>query len=314
MIPIRKNLDGVAIALMMFLCLCWGLQQVAVKLAAPVISSSFQLGLRSALAAILVTGLILVRRIPFSLTDGTFKPGVLAAALFSAEFLCISLGLNYTSASHMSVFLYTAPIFTVIGLHRLIPSERMQRSQWLGIGFAFAGIAVAFSAAFSKEVSNNDYALSKMLIGDALGIVAGILWAATTVVIRRSKLSEAQPTTTLLYQLVGAAVVLLPYALLQGELGNLQAIAWVQSWDSSIWLNLLFQSVVIAFVSYLTWFWLMRRYLVSRLSVFSFLTPLFGVAAGVVLMHDPVSVRFAVGALLVLAGIVLVNRRTSTLS
>lgn len=316
MIPIRKNLDGVAIALMIFLCLCWGLQQVAVKLAAPVISSSFQLGLRSALAAILVTGLILVRRIPFSLTDGTFKPGVLAAALFSAEFLCISLGLNYTSASHMSVFLYTAPIFTVIGLHRLIPSERMQPSQWLGIGFAFAGIAVAFSAAFSKDVGSNvdAEALSKMLTGDALGIVAGILWAATTVVIRRSKLSEAQPTTTLLYQLVGAAVLLLPYALIQGELSNLQAIAWVQSWDSSIWLNLLFQSVVIAFVSYLTWFWLMRRYLVSRLSVFSFLTPLFGVAAGVVLLHDPVSVRFAVGALLVLAGIVLVNRRTSTLS
>ena len=299
----RKNLDGFAVALMILLCICWGLQQVAVKIAAPVISSSMQLGLRSGLAAVLVLCLILVRRIPFSISDGSLLPGMLAGGLFAAEFMCISIGLNYTSASHMSVFLYTAPIFTVIGLHWLVPSERMQTRQWLGIISAFAGVAIAFSAAFQT----NSHTLSAMLIGDALGIAAGILWAATTLAIRRSQLSEARPTTTLLYQLLGAAMLLLLFSAAKGEF---QAEKFYpQAWSIGIWLNLLFQTIIIAFASYLTWFWLLRRYLASRLSVFSFLTPLFGVAAGVLLLDDPISPRFVMGAALVLVGIVLVNFR-----
>lgn len=304
MIPTRKNLDGFAIFLMLFLCLLWGLQQVAIKLAAPAISSVSQLGMRSALAALLVIGMIAVRGIRFSLRDAHLLPGLLAGALFAAEFLCISAGLNYTSASHISVFLYTAPIFTVIGLHWLVPSERMQRSQWLGIFSAFLGVAIAFSGALGAQGRD----LGDMLLGDALGVLGGIFWAATTVVIRRSCLSEAQPTTTLLYQLAVAGALLTAFAALKGDFSNNTAM---QDWDYSIWLNLFFQSVVIAFASYLSWFWLMRRYLTSRLSVFSFMTPLFGVAAGVIFLHEAITLRFALGALLVLAGIVLVNRKTS---
>lgn len=300
MISVRKNLDGQAAALMLLLCICWGLQQVAVKLAAPVLSATLQLGLRSALAAVLVAALIAIRKIPFSLRDGNLLPGLAAGLLFALEFLCISFGLNYTTASHMSVFLYTAPIFTVLGLHCLIPAERLQPRQWLGILAAFAGVALAFSGAFSG--SGRD--LADMLTGDALALLAAVLWAATTVTIRNSSLAQAEPTTTLLYQLAGAALVLLAYVALRGE--NLFA-----PWDRTAWISMLFQTVVIAFASYLAWFWLLRRYLASRLSVFSFLTPLFGVAAGVILMHDPISPSFALGASLVLAGIVLVNfRRT----
>jgi len=300
----RKNLDGMAVSLMLLLCFCWGLQQVAVKLAAPLVSSTMQIGLRSGLAALMVYALILIRGISFSLKDGTLLPGLTAGALFAAEFLCVAIGLNYTSASHMSVFLYTAPIFTVIGLHWLIPSERMHVSQWLGILSAFAGIATAFSAAFAATSGTglDDPHLGRMLIGDALGVLGGLLWAATTVAIRKSRLSEAEPTTTLLYQLVGAAVILLTYASALGEsmLIPASAVAWG---------SILFQTVIVAFASYLTWFWLLRHYLASRLSVFSFLTPLFGVAAGVIFLHDAISPRFAIGSLLVLAGIVLVNRR-----
>lgn len=300
----RKNLDGFAVSLMIVLCLLWGLQQVAIKLAAPAISSVSQMGMRSALAAMLVTGLIHLRGIRFSLRDGHVGPGLLAGSLFATEFLCISIGLNYTTASHMSVFLYTAPIFTVIGLHWLVPSERMQRSQWLGIISAFFGVAIAFSGAFGT----NGHATSDMLLGDALGVLGGVFWAATTVVIRRSRLSEAAPTTTLLYQLAVAGAFLLVFAAAKGDFSRNAAL---QDWDYAIWLNIFFQSVVIAFVSYLSWFWLMRRYLTSRLSVFSFLTPLFGVAAGVIFLHEAITLRFALGALLVLTGIVLVNRKTS---
>ncbi len=140
------------------------------------------------------------------------------------------------------------------------------------------------------------------LAGDALGVVAGLLWAATTVVVRATPLAGAPASKTLLYQLAVSGVLLLAMALMAGQAESVEV-------NGIVLASLFYQSVLIAFASYLAWFWLLRRYLASRLSVFSFLTPLFGVAFGVVLMDDAVGPRFAVAALLVLCGIVLVNRR-----
>ena len=110
----HKPLDGLAMSLMLLLCVCWGLQQVAVKVALPSLPSTLQIALRSGVAALLVSLFMLWRGTRFSASDGTFWPGMAAGALFAGEFLCVSIGLNYTTASHISVFLYSAPIFTVL--------------------------------------------------------------------------------------------------------------------------------------------------------------------------------------------------------
>jgi drug/metabolite transporter (DMT)-like permease len=294
----RKPLDGFAAAIMLVLCMCWGLQQVAVKATAVSMSPMLQTGLRSGGAALMVCALMFWRGNNFSVRDGTFWPGIVAGALFAAEFLCVSVGLNYTSASHMVVFLYAAPIFTVLGLNWGVSGERLGRVQWAGIGAAFAGIALAFSNGFAGAGAGwND-----TLIGDGLALLASLFWAATTIVVRRSSLSEAAPTTTLLYQLVVAAVILIAVAV--GD-GDVQAI----SMTNMAWASMFFQVVVVAFASYLAWFWMLRRYLATRISAFSFLTPLFGVAFGVLLLGEELSLRFVLGALLVLAGIVMVNLR-----
>jgi drug/metabolite transporter (DMT)-like permease len=294
---VRQPLDSFAMTTMLALSVVWGLQQVAVKMAAPDMSPIMQTGLRSSVAAFLVCLLIWWRGAAPVPRD-TFWPGVGAAMLFALEFLCISVGLEYTTASHMSVFLYTAPVFTVLGLHWLVPGERLRPVQWLGVLAAFAGIALAFSNGFAEQ--NQDW--FDILVGDALGVLGGLFWAATTVLIRRSALSEAPPTVTLLYQLGGAGVILLVIAASLGQATSF-------SMTGMVWASLFFQSVIVGFVSFLAWFWMLRRYLASRISVFSFLTPLFGVLFGVVLMNDPIGLRFAGGAALVLAGIVLVNLR-----
>ncbi len=291
----RKALDGLAAGTMLILCLCWGLQQVAVKAAAPAVHPVLQIGLRSGLAALMVAALMAVRgqRVVFS--DGSLWPGVVAGLLFAAEFLCVALALLYTTASHVSVFLYTAPIFLVLVLHWRLPDERIDARQWVGVLLAFAGIALAFVEGFTQgEIS------WRMLAGDALALAGGALWAATTLVVRTTALAEASPTTTLLYQLGIAGVILVALPLAAGSqiTTPLPGVAWA---------SLVFQTVVVGFASFLAWFWLLRRYLTSRLSVFSFLTPLFGVAFGVLLLDDPISLYFGGGAVLVLAGIVLVN-------
>ncbi|ABF07327.1 drug/metabolite transporter (DMT)-like permease [Cupriavidus metallidurans] len=293
----RRPLDGTAIGLMVLLCAAWGLQQVIIKVTAPLMGAVLQAGVRSAIAALLVFGFAAWRGTPLWERDGTLRAGLVAGLLFGAEFFCIFVGLGHTTASRMAVFLYTAPIFTALGLHLFVPGEHLHRGQWLGVVLAFCGIALAFADGIASPSTQGS-----TVIGDVLGMVAGALWAATTVVVRGSKLSGAPASKTLLYQLGVSAVMLLLMALAAGQAHTVEITGFVVA-------SLFYQSVLIAFASYLIWFWLLRQYLASRLSVFSFLTPLFGVAFGVLLMHDHVGVRFALAAVMVLGGIVLVNRR-----
>lgn len=290
----RKGLDGFVVATMVLLCAIWGAQQVAIKLAAPDVTPVVQVALRYGLSTVLVGALVAWRGEGLSWRR-TWRPGLLAGVLFAVEFLAIAEGLRRTSASHLVVFLYTAPVFAALGLHVVAPAERLRRHQWLGILVAFAGIAVAFLGG-AREVGP----ASATLAGDLLAVLAGALWGATTVVVRASSLNDAPAAQTLLYQLVGAAI-LLPVA----------AIPSVTSAGLSLtpvaWASILFQGIVVSFASYLTWFWLLRRYLATGLSVFSFMTPIFGVALGVLVLGEPLGPAFVAGAVLVLAGITVVS-------
>jgi drug/metabolite transporter (DMT)-like permease len=291
----RQALDTRAISLMLVLCAIWGMQQVVLKATAANIAPIMQIGLRSGVAALLVGVLMALRGERMNLGDGTLRPGVVVGLLFGLEFLLVAEGLRHTSASHMVVFLYTAPIFAALGLHWKLPAERLGLVQWLGVTLAFAGIAFAFlgRSTPTSTLSNT------VLWGDFLGLLAGIAWAATTVVVRSSALSKAPATQTLLYQLIGAFVMLLA-----GSFGTGQAHV---NLTPQVWASLVFHSLVVSFASFLVWFWLLRTYLATRLGVFSFLTPLFGIVFGAWLLNEPIETRFLLGAVPVLIGIVLVS-------
>lgn len=290
----RKNTDAFALQVMLVLCLIWGSQQVMIKWAAVDIAPVMQAAFRSGIAAVLV-GLLMCWRGGWAQLGSTWRAGLLAGALFGLEFLFIAEGLKLTSAAHMSVFLYTAPVFTALGLHFMLPSERLRLLQWLGIALAFAGIALAFAGGLSLDQLDG-----RVLLGDAMAVLAGLMWGATTVVVRASRLSEAPATLTLFYQLMVGFVGLLLMALFSGQIG---AVSFTPLALGSV----LFQGLVVSFFSYLTWFWLLRQYLASNLAVFSFITPLFGVTFGVLLLDEPLSVNFVVGAVMVLGGVVLVS-------
>lgn len=290
----RKNTDAFALQVMLLLCLIWGSQQVMIKWAAVDIAPVMQAALRSGIAAVLV-GVLICWRGGWEQVGSTWRGGLLAGALFGLEFLFIAEGLKLTSAAHMSVFLYTAPVFTALGLHLMLPSERLRTLQWLGILLAFVGIALAFAGGLSLEQMDG-----RTLLGDAFGVLAGLAWGATTVVVRGSRLSEAPATLTLFYQLVVGFAGLLLVALLTGQIAKVTLTPLSIS-------SVLFQGLVVSFFSYLTWFWLLRQYLASNLAVFSFITPLFGVTFGVLLLDEPLSLNFVFGAVLVLCGVVLVS-------
>jgi drug/metabolite transporter (DMT)-like permease len=293
----RKPVDGTATAIMVGLCLIWGFQQVAIKAVADDMSPTLQIALRSGGGAILVWLFSRLIARDHWLPGVAFRSGLVVAVLFAIEFLLIAEGLRRTNASHMAVFLYTAPIFAAIGLHLRLPDERLGWLQWLGIGLAFTGIAITFLAPGSGDGGGAD--LPDMVWGDLMGVGAGAGWGLTTVAVRVSRLSEAPAAQTLFYQLVGAFVILLPFVFLTGQASiHGTALAWA---------SLGFQTVIVAFASYLIWFWLLRRYLAARLGVLSFMTPLFGVVMGVVLLQERLEPAFIIGAVLVLTGLLIVN-------
>ncbi len=286
-----------AFGLMLLLCAIWGMQQVSIKVASTGISPILQAGLRSGVAALLVFAWARWRGIALVAHDRSLKPGLLVGFLFGLEFIFIFAGLDHTTVSRMVVFLYTAPCFTVLGLHFFVPGERMGWRQGTGVLLAFAGLVLAFI----------DKASGGSVLGDVFGVLAALFWAATTVLIRATALAKVTATKVLLYQLVVSAAVMFPLSWLAGErgIGVLSApVLWAMA----------YQIVVVACISYLAWFWLLTRYLAGRLLVFSFLTPLFGVWFGVMLMGDRPTPDFVAAALLVLGGIVLVNLPSRALS
>ncbi|WP_455924502.1 DMT family transporter [Pseudomonas putida] len=287
----RSALDGRAGMMMLVLCAIWGLQQVAIKAIATDISPILQIGVRSGVAAVLVAALMFWRREQPRAGDNHWLPGLAIGGLFGLEYLLVGEGLRHTTASHMVIFLYTSPIFAALGLHWKLPAERLKPAQWGGIVLAFLGIVVAFSGHGSQGTST--------LLGDALGLAAGAAWGATTVVVRTTRLSGAPATQTLLYQLLGACVLLLAAAVALH-----QASA---NFTPTVVVNLTYQVLVMSFASLLAWFWLLRTYLASRLGVLAFLTPLYGIGFGVWLLDEPLEARFLMGAALVTAGILCVS-------
>lgn len=291
----RQPLDATAVSTMVLLTSIWGFTQVAIKLAANDISFVMQGGVRSIISVALLFVWARVRGVALFNRDGTWWPGLAAGVLFAGEFFFIYAGLEHTGASRIVVFVYLAPVLTAVGVHLFVPGENLRRGQWLGVLLAFGGIVAAFGDGFLSAPAS--------LLGDGFGVVAAVLWAATTVLIRATSLTHASAAKVLLYQLAVSAALLPIASVLMGEAG-------VMRWSAVALASLAYQGVVVSFASYLAWFWLLTKYLAGRLSSFSFLAPMFGVAFGVVVLGEPLRPPFIVAVVLVaLAFISSIARR-----
>jgi drug/metabolite transporter (DMT)-like permease len=293
----RKNhLDSLAITLLITCCLFWGLQQILIKSIVGEVPPLWQATIRFIGATVMLAIWCTVRRVPLFARDGTLKAGLLAGLLFASEFTCIYLGLMATTASRLTVFLYTSPFVVAMLLPRLVPAERLRGVQWIGLLIAFAAVAVAFSEGFTATGA------ASHLGGDALALAAGTLWGLTTLVIRASKMATASAEKTLFYQVAVTAVVSPLLSLALGE-------HWSFQYSSFAWGSIAAQTAIGAFASYLTWMWLLRHYPATQMSSFTFLTPVFALVFGVVLLNEPLTLQLVLALVGVAAGIVLVNRR-----
>jgi len=291
----KDHLDGLAIGILLACCMFWGLQQILVKAIVHEVAPLFQASLRCIGACVLLMLWCCWRGVKLFERDGSLWAGLLAGALFAAEFACIYLGLRHTTASRLTVFLYTSPFWVAALVPLFVRSERLRPLQWLGLGCAFVAVAFAMREGLAAAGGG--------ATGDLLGLAAGALWGLTTVAIRATGLTRISAEKLLFYQIATTALAV-PW--LSVALGETWSFA---GWSALAWGSMLAQTVVGAFASYLAWMWMLGRYPATKISVFVFLTPLFALLFGHLVLGEQVTSTLLVALGLVAVGIVLVNRK-----
>jgi len=293
-IPQARPLDAGPVSLIVLLCLFWGLNQVAIKFTLPDLPPLMQVGIRTAGGLLIVLAWTKFRGVGLFARDGTLIPGLIAGALFALEFVFIFPGMLFTTASRASLFVYTAPFFVALGAKWLLPNERMSVVQWLGLVLCFCGLIAAIGIPQVNVDAN-------VLFGDLMVIIGAALWGATTLVVKSTKLATAPPEKTLIYQLAVSVPIFFVMSALFGE-----RITHTPSVLGASWM---FYQILVVGLTFPAWFWLIQKFSATRVSAFTILTPLFGVAAGCILLNEPFTMAFALAVVLVSAGLILVNRR-----
>ena len=298
MTPVQRkdHLDTFAITLLVACCAFWGFQQILIKFAGREIPPLWQASVRMAGATALLWLWCQFRGVKLFNSDGSLKGGLIVGLLFAAEFCLIYLGLQHTSASRLTVFLYTSPFWVAVLLPRFVPSEKLRSIQWVGLVIAFSAVGIAFSEAFLHGSAPGQWK------GDAMGLAAGMFWGLTTIAIRTTKVATVQAEKSLFYQLSVTAAVCPLLSLALGE-------TWSFDYSALAWGSVFLQTAVGAFASYLAWMWMLRHYPATQMSTFTFLTPLFALVFGVVLLGEPLTLQLVLALVGVATGIVLVSRK-----
>lgn len=294
----NKTYDRITItggALLVMVCLLWGGNMVSIKISNRGIPPLMAATVRSAIASVLVLAYSQIRGRNVLLRGSDLRHGIVIGVLFGLDFLFLYWGTLFTNASRAIIFLYTHPFWVALGAHFLLHDDRLNKGKIAGLVLAFGGLLSVFS---SRSTELGPY----YWVGDIMLVAAAIFWAATTLYIKKT-MAGRQIThyQTLFAQLVYSIPVL--------------GIGWyfIEGGKSVIFslpvaLAFTYQSFVIAFFSYVLWFWMIHTFPVSRLASFTFLTPIFGVILGGVVLGDPLTPSLMLGLGCVAGGIYMINR------
>jgi drug/metabolite transporter (DMT)-like permease len=289
----KDHLDTSAVVIIIVLTILWGFNYTAIKYSNEGISPVFVSFLRSIVASICGLVYCLLKKQRLFHKDVTLFHGFIVGLLFGLEFACIYIGLLYTDAARSVVFVYLSPFVVAVGAHFFLRGDRLTFLKVLGLILAFLGIIIVFQG-------RPKVAKPTMLIGDVLQIAAAFLWGATTLYIKKFMAERIHPINTFLYQLIFSIPILFAVSLIVEP-------HWVSNITLTVGLSFFYQSVIVAFASYFAWFKLIHEYSVSRLSAFTFFTPIFGVLFGILFVHEEFTYSLMVGLPLVCIGIFFVN-------
>ncbi|MGR3483876.1 MAG: DMT family transporter [Paracoccaceae bacterium] len=286
----RAQIDAFGAVALTAFSLLLAFNQVVIAVTNEGFQPVFFAGLRSVGAAVCVALWMRLRGIAFDWRHAPLA-GVLCGTLFAMQFLLLFLALDLTTVARTSVVFYTMPVWMALGAHLLLPGERIGGLKALGLALAVAGVALALLTGDQSGGS---------ILGDVLGLMGAMCWAAIALTIRAGRLKGMAPEGQLLWQLLISGPLLLALSPLFGPL--------IRDLGPIHWAGLAFQILVVVSAGFVFWLWLLSIYPASGVASFAFLSPVFGVGLGWALMGDQVGPRLIAALALVAVGLVLVNR------
>ncbi|MDW3184326.1 DMT family transporter [Roseobacter sp.] len=288
----KTHMDAFGAAALITFALHLAFNQVVIKVTNGGFNPVFAAGLRSAGAVLVLLLWMRLRGISLTVPREAVPAGILSGCLFALEFTCLFTALDFTTVSRASVIFYSMPVWLAIASHFLIPSDKLTGLRGIGLVLAMGGVALAL-------LDRSDASAS--LTGDLLALTSAICWAGIALCVKITPLSAVPPAQQLMFQVIVSAPLLLLASLAFGDLiRDLQPIHIA---------GLLFQIIAVASLGFLAWFWLMSIYPASSVASFSFLSPVFAVILGWLLLSEDVGPQVWVALALVALGIYLINRR-----
>lgn len=288
----KTQMDMIGAVALIAIALNFGLNQVVVKVSTGGFQPVFMAALRSAGAAVVLLIWMRARGVSVRLPRASIVGGVIAGVLFAVEFQFLFIALDMTTVSRASIIFYSMPVWLAVAVHILLPSERLSGIRLVGLGLAMGGVALALVDRESGQAS---------LAGDVLALLAAFCWAGIALCVRITPLSEVPAEQQLLWQLLISAPVLLMMAFFFGELVRDLTVLHVA--------GLIYQILAIATFGFLAWFWMMKIYPAASVASFSFLSPVFSVLLGWVLLGEEIVMTIWLALAMVAAGLLLINRR-----
>ncbi|MBV1868159.1 MAG: DMT family transporter [Marinosulfonomonas sp.] len=290
----KDHIDLPGATMLILFAVLLGINQVTIKVTNEGLQPTFFAAVRSIGSALCVALWVYARGKRFDFPSGTIRYGILVGVIFSIQFTGLFAALDMTTVTRVSVILYSMPIWLAIGAHFLLPGERIHRAKAIGLIIAFSGLAWAIIDRGAGVVGQAS------LIGDLAALVGALGWAAITLIMRGTPLREVSPETQNFWQMAVSGPLLLLAAPFVGPLiRDLQPL--------HLWL-LAFQIVVITFAAFVFWFWLLTIYPASGVASFSFLSPIFGILLGWLLLGEEIGASILIAGAMVAVGLVLINR------
>ena len=289
----KDRMDAFGAASLTGFALFLAFNQIIIKFVNQGLQPVFFAGLRSVIAVVCLGLWMWYKGRPPRLERRYMVPGIAAGIAFAAEFICLFMALDLTTVTRTSVILYSMPVWLAIAAHFLLPGERITPIRGVGLALAFAGVAWAIIDRSSGQGQAS-------LAGDICALLAAWGWAAITLIARGTRLREVKPEMQLFWQvLVSAPIVLLAAPFFGPLVRDLEVMHVV---------GLVFQGVVVVSAGFMFWLWLLSMYPAASVASFSFLTPIFGVFLGWLILNEHVGLAGLGAASLVAVGIVLINR------
>jgi drug/metabolite transporter (DMT)-like permease len=290
----NKSIDGVAASFLIVFSILLGLNQVCVKLVNVGMHPVFQVALRSTLAIIPILLYCYFTKKKIIISDGSFIPGVIAGILFAVEFIFLFTALDYSTVTRVSLIFYTMPVWLTLSAHFLIDNDKLSLKKIIGLALAVFGLILAIYE------PNGEYN-EKQFFGDLYSLLASFCWAAIAIMLKTTRLNKSIPETQLLYQLIVSGIILLPISFLFND--------YIRDMNISLVLIFLFQVTIIMCLGFIGWLWVMSRYSASSTSSFAFLTPIFGVLFGWLIMDDNINLQIYFSLFLTCMGIYMINAK-----